>query len=413
MNESQVDVLQLQKRDPQAWTVLLSNQNGLEDVIVTAVVAQPLPGDVNNYDNYPRHLTRYLVSLANHSDPIPFIGKKTTAVEALFYSDLAHSAHNLAPRCWYSHHTENQGWVILDDVPNHVQDENWQGEDVEDVVDRMAMLHTIFWNRPQLRQQHTWIPHFIGRNDKKYAWEELKQEHLVFFDEGPAALLSDHALQHIGHLAPKFLMAANGLAVMRALGGWPGVLGESHLAAAADLIDDPVPMLEPLMNLPSTLIHGAMHTHHWQLTLFNDHRLLDWKNVAIGPGICDLVYFQEQFDLINSLERFPEVHFRKNSPISTETLIDSYFLAMSTQLGSLYDARLMRLTIPAARCLYIITNWFPHFASWFDKMPDKYSWQRLNRITDEVNQPTLQPMIGFRPHLKNVFQRFLEAYRML
>jgi len=41
-------------------------------------------------------------------------------------------------------------------------------------------------------------------------------------------------------------------------------------------------------------------------------------------------------------------------------------------------------------------------------------WQRLNRMPEaELAERSLQPMIGFRPHLKGVFQRFLQAYRML
>jgi hypothetical protein len=413
MNESQVDVMQLQKRDPQAWTVLLSSQKELQDVVVTAVVAQPLYSEMAN-DKDSRHLTRYLVSLANHSDPIPFIGKKTSSVEALFYRDLAQTAPSITPRCWYTHIADKQGWIILDEVPSHVRVDKWQAENVEDVIDQMAMLHTTFWNQPELSRRNPWLPHFIGRKENDYSWDELRRDHAIYFEQGPAAPLSDHALEHIGRLAPKFLEAANGLAVMEALSGWPGVLGESHLAAAADLIDDPVPMLEPLQRLPPTLLHGQLHAANWHLTLFNDHRLLDWRNVEVGPGIYDLIFFQEHFNLIHSIDSFSQPYFRYPLPITEETLIDSYLLAMKKQLGSMFDARLMRSAIPAARCLFIITNWFPHFASWFDKMPDKYMWQRLNRMSEVgFNEHSLQPMIGFRIHLKGVFQRFLQAYRML
>lgn len=72
------------------------------------------------------------------------------------------------------------------------------------------------------------------------------------FEQGVA--LSRHAIHSAGRLAPLFLRAANGLVVMRALDGWPGVMGESHLSAVADLLDDPVPMLAPLLDLPLTLL---------------------------------------------------------------------------------------------------------------------------------------------------------------
>lgn len=413
MNESQVDVIQLQKRDPQAWTVLLSSQEGLEDVIVTAVVAQPLQNWWSTRTD-SRHLTRYLVSLANHSDPIPFISKTTNLTEAYFYQDLAKSAPTIAPRCWYSHITEDQGWIVLDEVPNHVQVSLWSPEDVDIAIKQMAKLHVAFWDQPDLTRHYKWLNHIIGREEKLYTWEELQQDYSVFFDQGPAALLSDHALQHVGRLAPKFLQAANGLAVLKALGGWPGVLGESHLAAIADLIDDPVPMLEPLQRLPATLLHGSLSAFHCHITFFEDHRLLDWQNLVVGPGICDLIYFHEQLDLIYSPNNFPQYVFQKKPPVTAETLIDSYLLTMKAQLGGLFDSREMRMAIPAARCLYVLTNWMPYFATWFDKMPNKYVWQRVNRMPQvELDQPGLENMIGLGPQLRQVFQRFLQAYRML
>lgn len=412
MNESQVDVIQLQKRDPQAWTVLLSEQEGLDDVVVTAVVAQPLQSGVN--DSMDRRLTRYLVSLANHSDPIPFIGKKTTAIEALFYRELAHEAADLTPRCWYTHLSDKEGWIILDDVPNHVVQEDWQSADVENIIGRMAMLHTTFWNQPDFYRQFGWVPHFIGHKQKRYSLDELKHEQAIWFERGPGALLSDHALLHLGRFTSKFLEAANGLAVMKALGGWPGVLSETHLAAAADLIDDPVPVLEPLKQLPLTLTHGRMHSGHWRMTLFEDHRLLDWQHVTRAPGICDLVHFQEKFDLIHNNSDRSLIQIRSYSPVTEETLIDSYMLAMKKQLGNLFDARQMRLAIPAARCLHVLTHWFPLFASWFDKMPNQYLWQRYNRMSQqELVGRALSPMSAYRPYLRVVFQRFLRAYRML
>src|SRR5690606_41890300 len=101
------------------------------------------------------------------------------------------------------------------------------------------------------------IPHFLRRAEGSYSWDEWRRSESSLLEEGPAAVLSRHAVRNAGRLAPHFLRAANGLVVIRDLGGWPGVLGESHLAAAADLLDDPVPMLAPLLDLPVTLLHGA------------------------------------------------------------------------------------------------------------------------------------------------------------
>jgi hypothetical protein len=89
-------------------------------------------------------------------------------------------------------------------------------------------------------------------------------------------------------------------------------------------------------------------------------------------------------------------------------------LAMSHRLGSQYDARSIRLAIPATRCLHVLLNWFPHFANWFAEMPSKYTWQKVNRMSDEQLAGTIfQPIVRFRPYLSAVFQRFLRAYRSL
>jgi hypothetical protein len=191
-------------------------------------------------------------------------------------------------------------------------------------------------------------------------------------------------------------------------------MGESHLLAVSDLLDDPVPMLEPLSRLPQTLLHGDMHMYHWHVTLFDQRRLLDWAKVTVGPSIYDLVSFQERFDLLFSGDELRPVYAREHAPIDEETIIDSYMLAMKTQLGKQFDAREMRRSLAAARCLYVILNWFPYFAGWFDQMPDAYTWQRVNRMPiDDMPATKVRTMLVYRPFLKRVFRRFLQAYRML
>ncbi|HNS40160.1 MAG TPA: hypothetical protein PKJ56_07915, partial [Promineifilum sp.] len=82
-----VDIFQLQRRDPAAWTALLSRLPETDDVIVTAVAAEPL----HNFSFIPpgrviadpaHNIRRYVLTLADTSDPISFIAKQTNAVEA-------------------------------------------------------------------------------------------------------------------------------------------------------------------------------------------------------------------------------------------------------------------------------------------------------------------------------------------
>jgi hypothetical protein len=323
----------------------------------------------------------------------------------------------------------------LTDVPNDYTPDRWTRQDVEDVVGDLADLHAAFWNDDPAAGQSgrglDTFEHFVGGSRDRYTWETLRREEAVYFDEGPGALISEHSLEHAGRLAPRLLQAANGLVVMRELAGWPGVLGETHLSAVADLLDDPVPMLRPLLELPTTLLHGAPHPYHWRLSFFGDRRLIDWREATLGPGILDLVYFLEQFPLLyaGNLSTHPRttlsagnghrwgehgICIRGAEPADEETIIDSYMLAMSTRLGDRFSARLMRQAIPAARCLYVLTQSFPLFATWFDDMPAKFTWQKANRMSDsELSGTWLWPLAGYRRYMTGVFSRFLHAFRTL
>ena len=408
MNESKVDVAQLQKRTPTAWTALLHHALELDDVAATAVSAQPIR--TRDQQQPLGHVSRYLVSLANQSDPISFIAKHTGRREVSFYRHLAHQLPQLVPTCWYEHVFADEGWLVLDDVPNHIPPEKWSAQDVEDVVFDLAALHETFWDqRDSLEDRH--IPHFL--DGKQYTWEMLRREQAFFFEEGPAAAISEHAIHHAGRLAPIFLQAANGLTVIRDLGGWPGVMGETHLTAVADLLDDPVPMLELLRNLPPTLLHGNPNSAHWRVTLFDERRLIDWQKAIIGPGVLDLISFLEQFDLIYFGNRAWQIDIRTERPVTEETMIDSYLLYLSGLMPD-FNARVFRQAIPAARCLYVLTNWFPYFATWATEMPSRFTWQKVNRMDNEqLTDSISHPMLRFRPFLSSVFQRFLQAYRNL
>jgi len=414
MGQSQLDVGQLQKRDPAAWSSLLRLDLEDANVQVTAVTAEPLR--VSPKGHYRHHVNRYILTLEGCSDPITLIGKLTNRVETLFYEELSVHLPALTPRCLYTHQSEGQshedgGWIVLEDLPNDYAAAAWTPTDVELLIEQMATLHTFFWQRAdELRD--VGFPHFVEGKD--YTWEELRRDQAVYFEQGPATVLSQHAIHNAGWLAPTLLEAANGLTVIRSLGGWPGILGESHMQAVADLLDDPVPMLEPLKRLPGTLFHGNPHAHHWHISLLGDYRLLDWHELRVGPGIFDLVSFMEQFDLLYENDSRSQIVIRQERPLTDETIIDSYLLTMSARLGSDFDARAARLAIPAARCLYVLSSWLPHFASWFSDMPNKYTWQKINHMSDEQLAGTaFHSIIHFRPYLSGVFDRFLQAYKTL
>ncbi len=413
MAKPQVDVTQLIQKDPAAWTAVLQRRFGDEGEKlprVTAVASQRVFN--NKAEPYSPHLLRYTLTLQGHSDPITCIGKRTNKAETLFYRDLAPNL-SVAPPCWFYELGEEECWVILDDAPDDIPPARWSTEDALDLVQGLTRLHAAFWDDATLTRHHPWLAHFVGQK-RPFTWKQLHEQQAQYFQEGPAAILSEHALHHAGRLAPLFLQAANGLAVMRSLGGWPGILGESHLAAAADLLDDPVLMLDRLSNLPATLLHGNVQNSHWRTSLLGSPRLLDWQDVSTGPGILDLVRFTEQFDVVYQPDLPWHITTRQASPASEETLIDSYILLMRTRLRQKFDARAFRQAIPAARCLHILLTWFPHFATWFAEMPNAYTWQKVNRLPDqELVGTRFETIIGYRTYLQDAFARFLQAYRTL
>lgn len=408
MKESRLIAAQLQKRDPLAWSALLREQLGLDDVVVTAVSSKPL-----RYPAAHGRVSRYILALKNYTDPITFIGKRTTPAEVQFYQQLAPQLTDLVPTCRFIHlpNATEIGWLVMEDIPNHIPPEKWSLEDVDAIIQALARLHATFWQQETAVQQ-AGIPHFL--HGETYSWEDLRMEQAMYFESGPPVVLSDHALHHAGPLAPALLKAANGVAVMQALKGWPGVLDETHLSIACDLLDDPAPMLDPLRQLPATLLHGAPHSYHWQLTLFDNVYLLDWQNVRIGPGVCDLINFLEQFELLYTNDDRQQMQPRPFWPLAEETLVDSYLINMKERLGTGQYGRPTRQALPAARCLYVLLNWFALFADWFAEMPDHDTWQQINQLPQEaLVGSSHEPIARLRPYLQGVFSRFLQAYRSL
>lgn len=421
-----VDIFQLQRRDPVAWSALLARAPETDDVIVTAVTSEPLcvttlaPPRRDAADCAHR-LRRYILTLDGCSDPISLIAKQTNTTEALFYHLFGDPPGTAIPACRYAHLDGDASWVVIDDVPDHYPSAVWTPGQVDEIIATLARVHAARWNQDPDDLNTGWsvgepiIPHFLRRADGPYTWQELRRGQTTLFEEGPAAALSRHAVHNAGRLAPHFLRAANGLVVMRDLGGWPGVLGESHLAAAAELLDDPVPMLAPLLDLPITLLHGAPHPGHWRSTLFDEHYLIDWSEAQIGPGVLDLMAFLEGFPLLyDELVDLDHLRLREMTPLLEETLVDTYLLTLSAELGARSPSRAYRAALPAARCLHVLLTWFPYFAAWAADMPDRYTWQRVNRLDEQdLHRYHNAPAPGLRRYLAGVFERFLRASHSL
>jgi hypothetical protein len=409
-----VRINQLQNLDPAAWTLLLGQEPECQGTEVSAVSRE-------KSDN---NLTRYQLYLAGYDEPITLVGKKTNELETQFYQTIAPYLSVSVPKCWFSHLDGDKSWVVLSETHDDWSPGHWTAGDVDAIIDDICDLHATFWDQEKHLAEFDYpslLPKRMHRNGRsqfnQFGRSPFVQANQAgrfqpFNDESGSALVSDHAVRSAGQLIPQLFEAAAGLEKMYLLGGWPNIFDDQHMLAAADLLDDPVPMLQPLQQLPPTLLHGRLSPVNWRLNLFNEHHLINWENMTIGPGIFDLVHFIEEFNLLAD-----ENGWRTRSvwPVLEETMIDTYLLNMGGKVGPDFNATAVRQAVPAARCLYVLTTWLPRFAVWFQTIPDNLQeWQSFNQMCDrELAEAGFDLMAGIRPYLSNLFQRFLTAYRML
>lgn len=396
-----MSVSQLIRCQPAAWTALLQQDEDLNGIAVRDVSLDPA--------GKKGRTTRYLLHLAGHSDPVPLVAKKTNQIEARFYNELAEYVSGMTPRCWLSHCADSRSWVILDDVPNHRPGPKWSGDDVEIIVTALVTLHSTFWELAPYLAGRGWLSAYLAKPEDgalRHGYYELVREHSAMMGLGRAATVSAHAMQVAGRLAPTFVRIAAGLEVLQQLGGWPGVLDEKHLEMIGELLDDPLPMLQPLRELPVTILHGNPSPEHWRVTLFNERYLLDWEQATVGPPVCELVAFLEQARVLWAGPEGPGYR-----PVTEETMIDGYILRMSMLLGKAFPARDMRRAMNAALCLHVLTTWLPRFAEWFHPyVGSPFTWKMVTHMNDEqLDRVGLSQFKFTRPYLKNLFHRFRKA----
>ena len=394
---------ELQQLDPNSWTRLLRQNNGIADLNVVKVTTEEAAA------NY----TRYVLQIEGTSDPVTLVGKHTTPREAYFYRELLDRRPLLAPHCWLTHITEQRAWIVLSDTPHDKVPSEWRYGDVSAMVHDLAHQHATYWGRRDLLLAQEWLPFLLGRERKTRKSRSMRKT----YPEWSPQTVSEHAMQTVQGLAPRWLEAANGLNTLLDLDGWQGVVGEKQLRAMGDLLDDPLPMLHPLRELPLTLVHGYPGQFNWRVSVLDTRYLVDWQEVAIGPGVCDLMAFIETFGLLQDEQM--NWHAREKWPLAEETIIDEYILSISAELGNDAQTRDLRRAIPAARCLYILLTWLPRFNHWFSQLPNdpiarRDIWQAISTYDEADLSGTLyQPIAGLRPYLRSTFTRFLRSYYQL
>jgi hypothetical protein len=411
-----ITVEALQNLDPRAWTALLAQEPTLLGTSVLRVTADSL-GDARN-------LIRYRLHLSGYREETTLIGKDTNATEARLYRDISAAVPALLPRCWFSYVNGSRGWVVMDESYNDRPKLTWQADDVESVIVALAELHATFWEQEQylfrsgmssLLDPVSSVGHSSQAEGRiRDGLQPLHAPLRIGLHTAQPSDLNEHARRQAGPLATKLEGAAEALRVLTGSGGWPGVVTDQHLRAAADLIDDPLPMLYPLRQLPVTLLHGDPIAGNWQLSILDEYHLLDWQNAVVGPGIVDLVAFCEQFERQDAVNRNDDWSGPRPT-VTQESMEDTYILALGSLLGPRFSPRETRMAIPAARCLYTLVSWLPGLALWLSR----------KRSTEESDASSRQPAYGvslpggasedgaFGDLVARALQRFLTSYRSL
>lgn len=398
-----MEIKQLRSQRPRAWTAILAQEPEMAGVVVTHVTREKMTPT----------LTRFVLELAGHHEAITLIGKETNQTEALFYRELSYRLPHLAPRCWFSHANGEHSWIVLDDVISMRPPAQWVPGDAETVARGLAALHVEFWDREDVLDQQRWLEHpleGVGLDERYLLRKRVLEQGAFYTQLDMSASLSDHAIWSLGPLAPRFMHAAAAVAFLQQRGGWPGVLEMEQLDAAADLLDDPMPMLYTLRDQPLTLQHGAPLNHHWHLTLFDAPRLFDWQQICAGTGVVDLVHLVEQFHWVIDEEQ--QLLPRPHQIVTEETLIDSYILHLAAELGPLCDTRAVRQSLAAARCFHLLSYWLPRFTDWF--IEARREGHALPVLDDtRLNEVGLASVLALKPMIAATVERFAAASRML
>lgn len=398
LSTSKLLLEQLRDRDLDAWTEVVRHNSQLDHLRVQ---------EIKTERSTPQQV-RYELDVWGVSDPLTLIGRDATARESYFYKGIAAQFPDLIPTPWLNHWDARDSWLILPDAPHDRLPDQWQAEEVNDMLNDLARFHASHWGQKEKLFSYRWLPLLLGLNRKnqKSLHKKLSKEE--------RGIVSEHALKSVQGLTDEWLAAAKGLRLLMDVDGWPGVLDERHLRVMADLLDDPVPMLFPLRELPLTLVHGYPGIYNWRVSILDVRTLVDWQSVAIGPGVWDLITFLETFGLLQDNHMAWRV--RDKWPLAEETMIDSYLLRLSAELGSSAETRTLRNAIPAARCLYILLTWLPRFYKWFHRLPADLEtrrriWNAINEYDERELAGTIYaPISGLRPYLAETFHRFLKAY---
>lgn len=403
-----MNIQQLKERSVEAWTWLVRQQPKLQDETVVGVEAE----------NLGHGRTRFLLTLQGWNEPLAVVGCDTNQAESTFYSQYAAGLDKIAPVPWFDWQDRDGGWVVTEENGPYHAPATWSRPDLETVTEKLAGLHAGWWGDERLDRielpKHPTIQ-FMGETD------ELGQNsHIVpprkRINPKTESLMS--TLQSRGHAIPELMIAHVGFKMLKKLGGWPDLIEGVHLSALDHLLKAPEIMLAPLQHVPLTLLHGQPVAENWQINLMDRTHLINWRNVCIGPAVCDLAVFLEDYIFWQTPR--PDLH--RTIPGSLEEmLLDTYLMNLGERVSLEGDTRpgssrhLRRYALPAAICWHTVSHWLPTFVTWFNRMPaSRHTWEVLDDLNPEsIKAWGLHDLAMYRPAIGGIFDRFLNAYKLI
>lgn len=404
-----MNIQQLKNRSVEAWTWLIRQQRQLQDETVIQVHAEDI--------SHGR--IRFILTLSNWSEPLAVIGFHTNQVESSFYGQYAKGVNGLAPTPWYDWQDTEGGWIVVEENGPYHPPATWSRSDLERVTEKFAAMHATWWGEADLEKTN--LPHHpVIQADSKLRNNEnhpaRSQPSNFPLNKKAESLLS--TVRASRNAIPELMLASVGFKLLKKLGGWPDLIEGVHLSALEHLLEEPELMLQPLQQMPHTLLHGQPVADNWRIDLIDNIHLTNWHNVCVGPAVCDLAIFLEDYIFWQTPR--PDLH--RTIPGSLEEmLIDTYLMNLGekvslegeTQPGS--SRYMRRHGLPAAICWHTVSHWLPTFANWFNRMPaSRHTWEIIEDINaDRFKSWGLSDFAAYRPIIGGIFDRFLTAYKLL
>ncbi|MFT5193987.1 MAG: hypothetical protein ACI85U_000993 [Candidatus Promineifilaceae bacterium] len=409
-----MNIQQLQNGSIEAWTWLLRQQANMSSDTVIGVQMEPLE----------YRATRFSLTLAEYSEPLSVIGFETNQTESTFYSRFAAGLNQLPPKSWYEWQNRDGGWVVIEENGPYHSPSTWSREDLDRVTEKLAGLHATWWGSDELNNielpEHPVVQSFdfvamansIGKARHDHQKSPIFPQHVG----NKNSLLSATSAQ--GSVIPELMIASVGFKMLKKLGGWPDLIEGIHMSALEHLLQRPEIMLKPLQHVPLTLLHGQPVSDNWRINLMDETHLANWRNVSIGPAVCDLAIFIENYIFWQTSH--PDLHRLVPGSLE-EMLIDSYLMHLSENVSLEGEKRpgssrhIRRYALPAAICWHTISHWLPTFVTWFGKMPQsRHSWEIADELSPEsIAAWGINDLNQYRPAIGAIFERFLDAYKLL